>query len=944
MLASLNNLSSRESGLIIKRLPNGLTYYIQRHPSPAKRAMLWLAVNAGSLQEDDDQLGFAHFLEHMAFNGTKNFPGLGVVEVMEKAGMNFGADVNAYTSFDETVYQLTVPTDDSIVFRDALQIIQDWASGDILNDSLAVVEERGVVIGEWRARFSDSMGVNALRKKLERTFGKDSRYPDRLPIGDPAQLQTATPAGLKRFYHDWYRPDLMAVIAVGDFDPEQVEREIVRRFGNIPAAVNPRSFERTPLPAIPNTKVEVTEVYPAPLFDIMWPITPPSEDPKQAIKDLLIEQLAFPYLQNLATTLSKQENRPFSLALVGRTTRQQRPIAPRHVLRVIATADSLLPGARVMLTEIERVAQHGMPDSALKRNKALVLRKYTDAVTNASNYSSRSIADRMKHHFLLRDIPMWTADSALKLVNEILPTITSSDIAAFAQKWRTDHEREVKMHAPPRSWMSFIRDTAIFAMLDSVKSQKLAALPAVNVPAANGSGGSQAILSPGKITSVQILPNSDVRIFTLSNGARAVFKPTWTKPDEVIINAHSPGGHSLLPDSLWFSPARLVATIMTTSGGLGGTTQDELATTGIRQFSVGLNTFSEEIVARGAPSELEAMFRMMHLQFVNPTVDTAAFSEWRQTGMRALRLSHSDQLTAIHGGHHRFKPPHITARSMNVEQAMNVYRDRFGDASDFTFYIVGATDSAAVVPLIERYIANLPSTHRSTPETPRDFKTKLPVTKSVINTERALRSSEMSGMSLVFRGSLSIGDEESVTSEVGLSNSEKVGPSEQSGALISSASQLELQTLSLILSRRLRQTLREEMGVTYSVGAPVIFYRVPDLRYAVTINLLTSPSMIDTSSGVVWDVIHSLQAEGPTDQELEIARTILTRRMENAQQSNQWWISQLIESTGPTRRNQSEPDVTVPLFTRDQIQAAANKYLSNTVYSQQTIKPLKPQE
>lgn len=914
------------SEIIIRQLPNGLTYYILRHPSPAKRAMLWLSVNVGSIHEDDDQRGFAHFLEHMAFNGTSHFPGLGVVDVMEKAGMSFGADVNAYTSLDETVYKLTIPTDDSIIFAQGMQIIQDWASGGILNDSAAVAEERGVVMGEWRMRFSDSIRVRAIRKRLQRIYGEGSRYVDRLPIGDPALLQNATPTPLKRFYSDWYRPDLMAVIAVGDFDPEYVEGEIIRRFGSIPAPANPRPFERPRINTEFRTKVEIVEENPAPLFELMWPVAPIPKDPEKAMRAELIEQIALPHLQGIATELAKGENRPFSLALIGRVARQGRVISPRYIVRVHAAADSILPGARTMLTEIERVAQHGLPDSVLKRDKDVVLNRYIQAAHNQDNQSSQKIAGTMSQHFLEKNISLRTADSALKMAYEILPAITSADIADFVKLWRTDSARIVKIHTPPLSWMKFVRDTAIMQMLDSITSQTLAVESSVKSTMTGNSEGDQGVSAPGTVTATDSVYGLNVRVFTLSNGARVVFKPSYTKADEVIIHAYSPGGHSLLPDSLWYSPGQFVATLMTSAGRLGGKTHDDLTTTGIREFSVRLNTFSEEMTVRGSPAELENMLRMIHVQFVNPPLDSAVFKDWRNMGLRSLDLSTQDQLTAKFGEHPRFRTPQILPGTpINIDQAMAIYRDRFGDASDFIFFVVGAIDSSSLVPGIERYLANLPSSGRSTPETPGYFKSLLPTRKTETTLETLPPNSERAGMNLLFRGSLS--------DTVSLSSGNSIR-----------GTRLELQTLSIVLSRRLRQKLREEMAVTYSVGAPVIFYKVPEPRYAITVNLLTKPSAIDTSTSVVWDVIHSLQANGPTDEELQVAHMIMTRQLENSQQSNQWWISRLVEASAEYTIGKWKVDNEIPPFTRDQIRQAANRYLSNTLYAQKIIKPIKLKE
>lgn len=919
--------TAKASAPIVDSFSNGLKYYIQRNPFPSKRAYIWLAVKAGSVHEDDDQLGFAHFLEHMAFNGTKHFPGNTLIDVVEKAGMSFGGDLNAYTTFDETVYQLQMPTDDPDLLKQGLQILEDWASGGILNDSLEVVGERGVVLGEWRARVGSSAGLKKARESLARIFGKGSRYIDRFPIGDPDLIRQANPAALKRFYNDWYRPDLMAIMIVGDFDQAEMERTIKQRFGKIPKAINPRQFELPVVKKNDLTTVHLVEERTRTSFDMEWPAPDFEQDPKLAMRNALLERILMPYINRIATNMRRQERPVFPGGGVGRSSAYPRQTGYRMGIRVAAHPDSIVFGFSSLLSELERIAQHGLPKDVLEREKAVVLRSYEQGADRAAANPSRALAGGLLLHFQTNGkVHLWNPQEALHLVQELLPTITNQDIANFASRWREQRGRIVTVNIPKFSGLRVLTDTAVHKLLDSISNVDLVAESPFFKSVNGASGGLATTSNPGTISNVEKFPKAGVTRFTLSNGAKVIHKETGFNPDDVLILAHSDGGHSLLPDSLFASPGRLVGLLMTQAGGVGGLTHDQLgealSTTGVNQVSVELNAFEEQMYVRGSPRELETLFQLMNLTFTNPTFDTASVEEWRRHGREAMGATRNDILAAqTSGGERRLAlPSPANVPFIDVDEAMTIFKDRFGDASDFTFMVVGAVDAETVRPLLEKYIANLPSTNRQTRERPRSFNIPVPSTRNTSYSESPRMLAERAQLGIQFRGNVEL-------------NSNAVN------VLQASQEQARVQTLSLILSRRLRNRLREEIAVTYSVGAPVTFYRTPEQRYMIGISLLTAPEVMDSSTKVVWEEISALYKKGPTAMELDIAHEILTRRYQNAMQGNAWWAERLrdLDRDGIPF---SSPEVFAPMkFTSEQIRDAAVHYLPQDVYVQGVIVP-----
>ncbi len=927
-VTSVNPLHDPE--LITGTLPSGLRYYIRSNHFPAKRANIWLAVNAGSINEDNDQLGFAHFLEHMAFNGTKHFPGNAVIDFVEQSGMTFGSDLNAYTSFEETVYQLTIPTDDKSLFNGGLQIIDDWVSGRILMDSSEVVAERGVVLGEWRARLPDTASKRFQMDGLSRTYGESSLFAKHFPIGDPELLKTATAEPILRFYRDWYRPDLMAVIAVGDFDAKAVEKEILKRFGKLQPPTNARKFGHPVVTASSQTIVHslIDKIWPNIEFE--WPASPLSDDPLLALKQQLIDQITLPYLQRTFNALSKKEHRAFADARIGREPGITKRSHDRLVLHLVATPDTLMPGFQIALTEVERVAQHGISNEVLGREKQALLREYEAWADGSASISSSSYAQRYTQHYLTGEGNLLGPAQALELVRSILPTISSNDIAREMQGWRNQAGRIVTVFQPQFAPVPKIPDSEVKELLASIAASSLSTASLADgllgSPNAVASIKGSLLSSPppiGNVVSTTSFAASDITVWNLSNGARVVYKKSENQPDDITIEAYSLGGHSLLPDSLYASPARLVGMLMTASGGFNNTDHEALErqarTTGLREFQVSLNAFDEEIVVGGSPRELEYLFQMMYLQFTAPKVDTLALDDWRRNGFRTMYMSMNDRYAANHGmGNRRLKGlTPVSVPFLNLEQAMRVYQDRFGDASDFTFYIVGPEKSVDILPFVNQYIASLPSTNRKVREVPRDF--KIPVLNQKLQRPGVgyYLPPERAGMSLMFVGAV---------------------PHDTTEYLAASE---DLSAASWILGRRLRNELREKMGVTYNASAPYDQYWTPDPRYVVAINVTTDPQALDTTVDAVLNEIEKFRKEGPSDEELSMIRNVRTRQLENASQSNKWWIGkfEVFDRLGISYDHLNSGKES-PL-TKERIQAAAKKYFPEDTYILNAQKPYK---
>src|SRR5687768_10355241 len=517
--------------ITIGTLPNGLRYYIRRNQAPRNRAELRLVVKAGSVLEDENQRGLAHMVEHMAFNGSKNFPGNRIVAFMQAIGMRFGAHVNAHTGFDETVFQLQIPTDNPAVIDRSFLVMEDWAQ-NVTFDSDEIDKERGVVLEEWRL----GLGADSrMRDEQLPVLLKGSRYAERMPIGTPEILRSFRPEALKKFYTDWYRPDLMAVIAVGDFEPAAIEAMIKTHFAAIPARLDARPKPTFDVPGHPGTLYVVSTDPEANVTLVNVTATMKERDQTTvgAYRQSLVERLFAGILSNRFNELSKSADPPFLAAETGR----QLFIGPTEAtsLTALVTENGIERGLTAMFAETERVRQFGFTGGELDREKANMRLFLERASIEEATWESGRLADEYGRNFL-KDEPIPGIGYEYALHQRFVPEITLAEVNALAKDWMLDRDRVVSIMAPRKPGVTMPNETRLAAAIDAGSK---AALKAYVDTASNQPLLAPPLPAPGKVVRTTARAELGITEWELSNGARVVLRPTTFKQDEILFRAVS---------------------------------------------------------------------------------------------------------------------------------------------------------------------------------------------------------------------------------------------------------------------------------------------------------------------------------------------------------------------------------------------------------------------
>src|SRR5688500_237531 len=455
----------------IGTLPNGLRYYSRKTEKPERRAELRLVVNAGSVLEDNDQRGLAHFLEHTAFNGTTNFKKNELVNYLESIGVRFGADLNAYTGFDETVYILPVPTDSAHIVEKAFQILEDWAHGQLF-DPTEITNERGIVVEEWRGRkgADDRMFNQWLPIAL-----KDSRYATRLPIGTKESIETANAERLRRFYKDWYRPDLMAVVAVGDFDPARIETLIRQHFSRIarPANPRPRTLAEVPGNRAPLVAIATDREATSSGVDLIFKIPRQRTTTVGDYRRDLIEGLYLGMLNNRFGEISRRPDAPFLGASASKGNFYARSV-DAFSLSAGVKDGGIAAGLEALLTEAKRVDQFGFLESELARQKQAVLRAYERSCAERDKTVSDAFVGEYVGNFLDGEaIP--GIEYEYRLTQQLMPTITLQEVNELAREWITDENRVIIAEAPLKDGVQVPTEAQLLAVFDRVAGAQVVA-------------------------------------------------------------------------------------------------------------------------------------------------------------------------------------------------------------------------------------------------------------------------------------------------------------------------------------------------------------------------------------------------------------------------------------------------------------------------------------
>jgi zinc protease len=895
------------------RFSNGLRYFIRTTRRPEKRAELRLVVDVGSIVEEDDQRGLAHFVEHMAFNGTKHFPKQQTVTFLESLGMRFGPSINASTSFDETIYMLQVPTEKPEVLDRAFLILEDWAHGQTF-DPAEIDKERGVIKEEWRIR--RGAGARMQDKQLPILL-KGSRYAERIPIGTVEVIDNFKHERLTQFYKDWYRPDLMTVIAAGDFDPAAVVKMIKAHFEPIPAAASAKPRPQYPVPDHPGTLYAIATDPEATTANISIYSKLAERDPRTvgAYRQDVVERLFSAMLGGRFSELAQKPEAPF----VGAGGSRSVFIGDKHVstLSALVKGDAIEKTLGVLFTEAERVARFGFTPGELDRAKMNVMTGIDRALREKDNIPASSIAGELVRHVTIREpVPGIVYEHGL--YQRFLPSITLEEVNLLAKEWVPDRSRVITVSAPQKPDFKVPGETQLASVATAVAAGKditayvdtIAAAPLLDpLPA------------PGTIARTSAREAIGLTEWQLANGVKVVLKPTDFREDEVLFRATSYGGSSLAPDADYV-PASSASAVLN-AGGLGQLSLLDLRkklTGNTAAVSVSIGPYEELLSGSSSKKDLETMFQLIHLRFTQPRADANAFSVMqgqmrsqlaRQRSIPAFLFSEA-LTSALRGDHPRTKPVTLeTVAQMNLEKSLAFYRDRFADAGDFTFVFVGSFDLATLKPLVERYLGSLPSSGRK--ESWKDTGIRYTTGVTEKRVEKGLEP--QSRAAIVFTGPFKHDQEQRIA----------------------------IRALGEVLQSRLHEALREDLGGTYGVSAGAGYSQIPVKEYSVSINFACAPERTDELVKAALQQVEILKSEGPTVKQVTDTREKLLRDFETNSKVNGYWLAQLslrYQSNEPLESLFALPEW-YRKITPKMIQDAAKQYLNPANHVKVTLFPEK---
>ncbi len=843
-------------------LANGLTYYVRSNGHPEKRAELRLVVNAGSVLEEDGQQGLAHFVEHMAFNGTEHFRKHEIVDFLESAGMRFGPEVNAYTNFDETVYMLQVPTDQPAVVDRALLVLQDWAAG-VLFEPEEVERERAVVIEEWR------LGRGADARIRDRQFPvlfRGSRYAARRPIGSVEVLRAATAADLKRFYRRWYRPELMAVAAVGDFDSAQMVERIRRHFGALSSPGGPvrRPHYRVPPHRqtlyAPATDPEATATRVSLYLKREARPTVTVSDYRRDLVELMYHGMLSERLEELTHTADSP--------LLSAASFSYRPVRPEEVSVLAARVrPGKVQGAlEALLVESERVRRFGFTPGELARQKEALLSRMERLYQERDKEESERLVRQYVDNFLEGE-PIPSLQYEHNLVGRLVPEVSLEEVNRQAAGALRRENRVVLVSAPQELAASVPPRFQVLNLFGAVRGRDLAPYQDRTV----GEPLIPAELPGGAVVERSQIPELGLIQWRLANGVRVVLKPTEFKNDQVLMGAVSPGGTSLVPDREYVS-AMLAAAVVKESG-VGGfdaaALRKKLAGTEV-EVTPWIGELFEGLRGEARPADLETMFRLVYLYFTAPRRDPGAFEAYRQRLLAFARNRQASPEAAfwdtleslLSRGDYRSRPwTEEVVNELKLEEALRIYRERFADAADFTFFLVGSFDPQRIEPLAVEYLGSLPAAGAS--ERFRDLGVDPP--EGVVRQKVAKGLEPKSRVELVFAGPFDW----------------------------SLDSRFTLQALAEVMDIQLREVVREQAGGTYNVGVEATAQEYPDQEYQVRIGFGCAPEQEEPLTALVMQSIERLREQGPQAEHVAKVREILRRERETELETNEFWLERL---------------------------------------------------
>lgn len=856
-----------DSTIVRGELKNGLRYFIKENPKPEGRVELRLVIKAGSILETEEQRGLAHFLEHMAFNGTRDYEKNELVSFLQSAGVEFGADLNAYTSFDETVYILPLPADSLELVVKGFEILQNWAA-HISFEEAEIDKERGVVIEEWRiGRGAEQRMFNEYLPKLY--YG--SRYADRLPIGNRENLESFDPKVLKQFYNDWYRPNLMAVVAVGDIDADWTKTQIETKFGKLK---NPRKRKQK------ERAYFGTEAHDSTLISIV-------SDAEAAFTTVAL------YYKHKAYALNTEEDfmerlhhEAFNGMMDARLFERSQEPDPPFIFASSAHVGSFSPktdmyqsiayvsengverGLATLVEENERVSRHGFLPSELERFKKNLRQSYETAFNERDKTESARFASELVSHFLSGEAVPGIAFE-YDFIQKNIEHLSLERINDLASDWIGYTNRVVVITGPEKDGVEYPEESRVMEIINGVETENIAPY----TDAMSNSNIAPKIVSPGSIIQLDSFPEVDVARWTLSNGVVVYGKKTDFKNDQVLLRGYSTGGTSVYEDSLYLE-ATLASGYVGSAGFAAFSSVDlnKILAGNSASISVSIGEVEESVRGSSAPKDLETMFQMLYQQLTAPRRSEDDFSSFISQNKSILQNLNANpnfyfgqQVQRVVNSNHPRRqgfPTKDELEQVDLDDLMFVFRDRFSDLDDLVLVIVGNFEPESLKPLLETYVATLPATDRE--ESWVDRNIEFPNTS--IDTTFYKGKEPQSQVRMIWHNAADFTQE----------------------------NQLYSSFLSSLLDIKLIEEVREKMSGVYGIGASAELERIPEGRFSLSVGFPCAPNRVDEISAAVEEVILQLREEGPSVEDLNKVKETFRQQTKIGLQQNSFWASTLV--------------------------------------------------
>ncbi len=884
-------------------LENGLTYYIRQNKLPENRADFYIAQKVGSMQEEDAQAGLAHFLEHMAFNGTTNYPGKNMLDYLQDNGIKFGTNINAYTSFDQTVYYMTdVPTTNEKLVDSCLLVLYDWSNGIALQDD-EIEKERGVIREEWRTRGG---AQSRLWEKMLPVMYKDSKYANRLPIGKIDVINNFKPKEIRDYYHKWYRPDLQGIIVVGDFDPAKMEQKVKDLFGKIPAPVNPAKREYFPVPDNEKPIVSIATDPEATRTQLMVFY---KHDPVPDEIKLTQAGMAIDYIKSAASTMinerfremTQKPNAPFMYAyaydgdyFVAKT---------KDAWTVVASSadDKIDDALSAMIRETERVKRFGFTASEYDRARSNILKNYENAYNNRDKEKNSRYSQEYVRNFTDSE-PIPGIEYEYNLVNMIAPNVPVEAINQTIAQLINDKNMVISVSGPEKEGLVYPTVAEITSLIANVEAEKIEAYkeevsnePLVATPPA-----------PGKITKTEQDAKLGATVWTLQNGMNVILKPTDFKDDQILMTASSVGGTSqfAMQDPI---NAKQMGSVMTL-GGVGnfsatGLTKALAGKTASASPTISLTT--QGFSGSSSIKDFETMLQLVYLYFTAPRSDEDAFKSYLQRTEAQLKnmeaepmVAFSDAATkALYGDNPITKRIKVEDLSkIDYKRIMEMYKQQFINPGSFVFTFVGNIDEAKVKPVVEQYLASLKG------QAVKGEFIKVPLDFTKGKAENIFQREMKNPKASVF---------DALTGKMdrNLKNN------------------ITMSMLDQILDIVYTEKIREDEGGTYGVYTNGSISRYPENQTVLQIIFDTDPAKMEKLNAIIKNELKGIAANGPRSVDFSKVKEYMLKEYNENLKENGYWLGVLNTRYFYDEDNHSDYLNTLNSITAKDIQAFAKKFM-----------------